>query len=282
MKPLVIGVLSTAFAGSTMLNLMLGSHSELSAVGELWAVQKYPAACSNCIGTGRACPVYTPEFVASLPDGRGVHSRLIERLGTGLVDSSKNAVWFRRSMEPQVRYHFAVLSKAPHEQAAAYIRRPETDAEYHPLDQFGAVWTRFFKTTFDFLRETGTTWSLVRYAELADDPAATLARVLSDADLAFEPGMERYWEFEHHQVHGNWGALHAIPTFNDYQQGQGRPHLWPTPRAAIRRDESWRKILTPEQVRAAWGQPGVAELAARLGHEPPSDLDGEASGSGER
>jgi hypothetical protein len=77
-------------------------------------------------------------------------------------------------------------------------------------------------------RRVRSPWIIVRYEDLARDPAGCLKRICEFAGLQFEPGMIRYWEHQDLSVGGN------------RMRWQKKP---------IRLDERWRREL-PFKTRA--------------------------------
>lgn len=261
-KPSLLFISGNHRSGSTLLDMILGSHPGCCSVGEVNALREYfqdnrKCTCgdpirlcpfwtgvekevSKIMGVADPCSRYKPvsrirELVAGIlrGDGSGVSlefdGALIEAIGesTGgkvIVDSSKSATRLLYYMLWQRgRVVFVHLVRDPRAVINSQLRsRKYREDELLPLI---AQWKRRQSSLARILSFMGEDRKiLVRFEDLCVDPPAVLGRILSLAGLQYDESILGYWRFEHHNISGN------IKT----KASRGRP---------IALDEAWRREL---------------------------------------
>ncbi len=222
MRKTVATILSTNFAGSHFLSLMLGSHSRALHVGEVRRLRKQPQTkhpCFVCEASGEC------ELFRDIPaDGLGelwptIFSRVPDSIEV-LVDNSKKPVWAERFLKDD-RYakKYVHLIRDPR----ALMRRWASDYDDWPRrfeqrltwgrrrpDLFPSMLRsghrRFFlykwlaknQEITKFVRTNRLDCAIVTYRDLALFPDETLARLDRFLGLEPEAGQKEYWNFEHH------------------------------------------------------------------------------------
>ena len=218
MKRTVAYILSTPFAGSHFLSLMLGSHSRTKHVGELNLLLKEssPRALYECrVNRGYFLEGIRPCNITE------VYETIFARLGGStevLVDTSKRISWAARFLnQPGFERRYIHLIRDPR----ALVRRYGTRS-YYPR-RFGHRWKLFREFGLKrpgllfasapvlrryywlsqnaaitrFLAKNRLEHIVVTYRDLALNPAAEIERVMRWLGLAFEPTQLEYWNFEH-------------------------------------------------------------------------------------
>jgi len=230
----VVCITGTGHCGSTLLDLLLGSHSEAFSLGEFHTIQKLIRKDNQdgiCIICGSKCEFWSERtsqrllrlFYQTDSFARKVCSRLIRLLynpyrlmfrwsgASVLVDSSKGMNWFKAQFRPR----YAV---AGFEQVLIWVYRdgravvnsyhrkyPELGIEHH---------TNHWLQSVAKLEESFATFDgpklKIAYEDLTLNPEAATQRVCEFLDLKYEPEMLRYWEHDHHHLFGNAGTNNAI------------------------------------------------------------------------
>jgi hypothetical protein len=280
-------ILGTGHCGSTLLDLILSSHSRAFGLGELRSLARsdrffrFEAPVSNISGfddtfwTRETVRAVEPFFRAlSLP--RRVLARLLpatdrrradlyrylfERTGADvLVDSSKGARWFRqflRGRPDDIDGYAILLRRDPRAVVNSYYRKypdqgVETLARQHKRQWDGL--TEFMST------HTGPKLEL-SYETLASEPEAVARRACEFLGLDFEPSMLEFWRHEHHHIAGNAGTKSLIVKFRSqasealidarytglHQHGTTREY-YQQHTLAIQLDERWKTELSPEAI----------------------------------
>jgi hypothetical protein len=218
MKQTIVYILSTPFAGSHFLSLMLGSNSRTRHIGELNLLAKKPSerALIECelkrghvldgIGKENIHDAYTIIF-----------SRIPNEVSV-LIDASKRVSWARRFVgDDGYARKYVHLIRDPR----ALVRRYGTRS-YFPR-RFGHRWKLFRAFAASrpdllfashpvlrryywlmqnqeitrFVEENRLDHTVVTYHDLATNPGAEVQRVMEWLEAPYEPAQLEYWNFEH-------------------------------------------------------------------------------------
>jgi len=274
--------------GSTLLDLILGSHSQAFSLGEFKQFGSRLAAheatgspvCGVCT---EACPVWEGKLLnglkplfASTGGARRITAAIGRRMRnpyrllseyTGqdiIVDSSKHPVWIRsrlthkylwKNIEPYLIY----LHRDGRAVTNSYFRK-------YPERTYSAVvddWLSQVKQMEDYFEsfDSGAKMRL-GYESLADATEATAERLCQFLAIDYQPGMLGYWQHDHHHLGGNGGTRHLIYRYRE-QFGQHTDELeqrineskkhysheyYDATRIAIKLDERWRDELGSEKL----------------------------------
>lgn len=281
-------ILGTGHCGSTLLDLILSSHSQAFGVGELRSLARsdrffrFEAPVSNISGfddtfwtrevVGAVEPFFRqpslPRRVVSRflprvdPRRAALYRYLFERTGASvLVDSSKGAGWFRqflRQRTPDMQGYAILLRRDPRAVVNSYLRKfPERGVEAiarNHKEQVDAL-TAFMAA------HAGPKLEL-SYETLASEPEAVARQACAFLGIAFEPAMLEFWRFDHHHIAGNAGTKSLIVKFRSQEQeglidsrytglhehGTTKEY-YQQHTLAIQLDERWKNELSPEAVR---------------------------------
>jgi len=228
----LILVLSPPRSGSTMLQRILGTHSQVLAHPEPHVLtplafqgvfhQVERAAYNHRVAAGAL-----REFVESLPRGeedyldacraycRELYGRA--RMAAGkryFVDKTPNyadtILPFIARLLPKAR--FVVLARHPVAQIASHANT------FHGGDFQRSQFQRDIPGTFvpplaEFLRQRPVPITHLRYEDLVTEPEAVVRRLLADLDLDFEPACLRFGEAAHvNKTYGDPNILrHKAP-----------------------------------------------------------------------
>ncbi len=208
-------------SGTTLLQRMLGAHSEVVAppephlltplahLGYFETVDKAPYDHINAAEANR-------EFVSRLPEGeedyvaacRAYADTLYGRL---LLPTKKRylldktpayalVLGFISRIFPDARY--VVLTRHPlailHSYAHSFF-----DGDYRRAWEFNPILSRYVPKIARFIREKPVPLVHVRYEDLVKDPRTQVGRLLEHLDLPMEEGVIDYGDHEH--IKGSFG-----------------------------------------------------------------------------
>ena len=236
MKKLVC-IIGTGHCGSTLLDLIIGSHSRAFSLGELHAISShmdngfgaYPRICSVCRGkcsfwnenaswpllklyysrksmlrrvAGKiARQIYSPYHLLSKWSGKDV-----------LVDSSKQPYWFRTQLQPRhavsgITPYLIFITRDGRAVVNSYLRKyPERG-----IETITKTWLRQVNDMNGFYEQFEPSRKMkVKYEELASRPEAVTGKLCEFLDIPYEKAMLRYWVHDHHLVAGNAGTNSLI------------------------------------------------------------------------
>jgi hypothetical protein len=219
---IVAFILSTNFAGSHFLSLMLGSHSRAMHLGETRRLRKRPRTKQPCYlcGDGEDCHVFRGIDADSIGD---LYPRVLAQAPPGievLVDNSKKPSWAARFLDDgRYEKRFIHLVRDPR----ALMRRWAMDyAEPRKRIEQRITWTRrrpdlalplllssharFFlykwlaknQEISRFIDRHGLESRVITYHDLAKSPHDSLREIVEWLGLEYEAEQVEYWRFEHH------------------------------------------------------------------------------------
>ncbi|MFZ5766429.1 MAG: hypothetical protein ACOY4H_12660 [Thermodesulfobacteriota bacterium] len=224
MKKNIVFILSTSYAGSHYLSLMLGSNSRALHIGEVKRLRKQEQDNAgtqysplNNDGTNPMLKGFCPQQINEIYD---VIFSNIDPAITTLIDTSKKPFWAERFLDnPCYTYRFIHLIRDPRPYVRRMMLRYRTAGDrlrirkqmirdflaYAPRFLFKADtevyayrWLKQNVDITDFLRKNRLEYELVTYFDLAHNTSSELQRLTEAMGLTFEPGQIEYWNFEHH------------------------------------------------------------------------------------
>jgi hypothetical protein len=239
-------IAGSSHSGSTLLDLLLGSHPAIESVGEAKKIAAVAARVRTgedplctCRATVAACPFWCevmPEQPEELRRDAAANAALFRRALAArgrriALDSSKTtgraALLARSGL-----FDLTLLHLVRDSRAIAYSNRRKRDkAPSAERKSYGLVssvrgWQKLnLRARRLFARRPGVRYLAVRYEDLTADPRATLQHVLGALGLPWEESLLCYRGHTHHNIEGNRMRLGGD--------------------SAIRADEAFRGALSP-------------------------------------
>ena len=288
-KARVVFILGAGRSGSTLLELILDSHSGIRGLGELNHLPPIVNKSSRgaerfCSLCGSDCDLWNRTYDVSLirryfSSGgilAGPRRSLLRRLKSIyawfaewspepiLVDSSKHIRWIRRALTPAYAWRNlepSILYLTRDGRAVASARlRTHSDLT---IEQAAQAWVARTRQNNAFLaRFPPARAHQLAYEDLAANPDASVRDVVRFLGVDFEPPMLRYWEHPHHVVGGNQWLINSYVRHREADgegTGEGGRRIWEGAGSAnwhaaggpgIRLDERWRSELDEGQLAA--------------------------------
>jgi hypothetical protein len=222
MKKTVAFVLSTNYAGSHYLSLMLGSHPAAAHLGEVKVLRKRSLNpekryCFLC-GTLDRCPVFqgiSPENIERVYDIVFYNLPPAVRV---VIDISKKPLWAGRYLSrDDFSRKYIHLIRDPRALIRRWLIMPEKKRWKLRLKLAGAYpgcalsllagrwwfvflykWLQQNREITFFLQRNGLDFSLVPYVRLAAAPSETVQALSEWLGLSFTSGQLSYWNSQHH------------------------------------------------------------------------------------
>jgi len=229
----VIYILSSGHAGSTLLGLLLGSHSQICSIGEVHTINDKNTVCT--CGKHPSEGLFWKELTKTLPD----HSIKIHKKKKDFLLSKGNPYYmetgevintqkYRELYKSIYRYALEKSGKAVIVSSAS-LERVEVladDPEIEPIvvhlvrDGRAVTWSymkKYGKPFSAMMRWFGANIKAeivkkrlakgkavyITYEELVDYQKEALEKILRQVKLTFEPSMLEFRNHEHHQIGGN-------------------------------------------------------------------------------
>ncbi len=220
--PQVLFILGSGHSGSTLLDLLLDSHSKVIGIGELVSEDSDPTS--------------DPFWRDILPKGELFD---VARSKSGFLFGSKNYRYAKTGKAVDIAQYRervrTIYTKAAATKGASVVVDSSKNADYTELmcralpdpvivhvvrdgrgvfssylRKYGAhVWFSlsrwfFMNAKVELLRRrVKARYLFLRYEELVAHPQESLARILEAVGLSYEPAMLSFRAFPHHQISGN-------------------------------------------------------------------------------
>ncbi|MBA2490239.1 MAG: sulfotransferase [Gammaproteobacteria bacterium] len=237
----VVFIMGPGHCGSTLLDLLLGSHSQSFSLGELNRLGslidaragEYQKICGVCV---RECDFWNRRAgMAILKIYFSQKNRLRSALGRAaqniynpyklisrwsgtrvLIDSSKNPSWVKRRMAPRhtwrrIEPYLIYMCRDGRGVVNSYYRKyPERG-----MTKVIENWKEQITTMNAFYDRFPHGKTRVHYEALASQPEHVVRAICQSLGIEYEKGMLRYWEHEHHHVMGNGGTRSLIYKYRE-------------------------------------------------------------------
>jgi len=249
--PVIVYIIGVGHSGSTLLDLLLGSHSKTVSVGELIALSSVGkpgrqarilgAPCDCGAPTKADCPFWgdvdrrlqttsgtslrTIDLEAGDPGAfrranRAIYDAVAEASGRAyVVESSKRTSRFARLVEAGFDVRPIHILRAPQGVVASNLRKGRDWRTPCRAYSRHALRTRRLLADREHMR--------IRYEDLASRPEQTVRGLMEWLGLGFEPEQLRWSRTVHHHLAGN--------------------RMRQTGDDSIRFDERWRSELSARQ-----------------------------------
>ena len=215
----VIFVGSTAYSGSTFLDLTLAHDEAGFSCGEVVAFF-YPtkphhsnpncAAFPRCGCVSNHCKVWQ-NLKAHGP--KNLYQSIFDQFPeiSFIVDSSKDPLWIaeqnERLAKADISVKNVVIWKTPLEIAASFAKRDQEN-------KWERAWVNYYRI---FVTLLGDNWRSVRYDDFVKNPS-TLEQLCRTLDIPNFSGKEKYWnKYPYNSLFGNHSAkIHLSDDIENY------------------------------------------------------------------
>jgi hypothetical protein len=245
MERKVVFIMGPGHCGSTLLDLILGSHSQGFSLGEMHRLREIidhnteepRKICGICIGRcrfwdDRASYGVLRRFFSRRTPYRKIIAKLMQWTNNPykyifmwsqknlVIDSSKQPGWFRARMKP----HYTWSGMTPYLVYLCRDGRAVVNSYFRKYPERGIAnivtnWKNQIMKMNDFYQAFPADHRIkVRYEELATDPDKTLGVLCRFLGVDFESAMLRYWEHDHHTLMGNLGTKTLIYRYRSQQE----------------------------------------------------------------
>ena len=228
-----IAIAGSAFCGSTMLALILGSLPGAQTIGdskyltEKWVDKDDKSlgrhsppitatnfdqfnTCRYCKPLKQDCPYHTLEFRASLQaDPRDWYGKIARRLGTECLVSSDKDLRVIRAKDPSLDHDLLVPFKSPARAWMSGSRADRQTALRYEMSKFLDEWSKRYRPLLDDYDNAGKKLFL-NLQDFVAAPADGLRFICDFFGLEFSERALSYWEHEHHYIGGNFHVYYNV------------------------------------------------------------------------
>lgn len=246
MNKKVVSIIGSGRTGSTLLMLILGSHPECFALGEISKLYRYykkkQALCGVCpdtcsfweqqftkkeldrltavLGNTRLNPLVPLQLekkvreILHLDGVFNAYSSIFEKLSkTVLIDSSKEVDWVKERYKAKeftagkIQNYLIHMVRDGRATMSSKLRiTPGLTAT-----EFSHQWAKRIKETNEFFDKFPSERKMVvRYEKFITENQETLQSLCQLLQIKYVPEMVQYWKHDHHPIAGNTGTRSLI------------------------------------------------------------------------
>jgi tetratricopeptide (TPR) repeat protein len=261
-------IVGSSYCGSTLLNILLGSHPKVVGGGELhWLVHESAVVREReggCVFCGNACKIWTPE-VRNNVNSSNLYDVTARAFSKPIVcDASKMPDWSSfmatAAKAPMVRI---LLVKHPLRHVASFVEKARRLDYMKSMTSIDRILDQLTKRYIE--ARTERVDILLRYEDLVSGPRAATTELLAKFDLDYDPAMENWRTAEHHYIGGNAGPRSQIAPTNRPDGGflQRKYN-----RDDVFIDDSFATVLSPEEIERVLKHPLAKAMIKDFGYEP--------------
>lgn len=288
MEKKVIFIMSAGHSGSSLLALILGSHSECFSAGELSCLpnryrKQIPIDCVNMKsdfwentfgkeGIDRLAKVlgntrlnkYIPlkiekklRQILKKDEIFNPYSFIFSKLDNQkvIIDASKDRNWIEDKMKApefksnRIEGYLIHLVRDGRAVANSVFRKiPHRD-----VAEYSRKWVDRTNSRKDFFENFERDRRLkIAYEELASNPHKTIEKICNFIGIDYEAGAIEYWKYDHHDISGNAGTYSLIRRYKgqeiEKKVEQIHGDYYNNVDIAIKLDLRWQKELSPEKL----------------------------------
>lgn len=204
----LIVLVSQPRAGSTLVQRLVASHSEVATTSEPWLLLpllawREPQLVREARYDDRLARLGVRTFLESMPDGEAAYREGVRRMGAYLYDRAVEGTGATTFLDKTPRYYYIlpdIHQTFPDARIIVLLRNPLSVLASVLTTWIGDDWLSLHRYRDDLLEAPArlidaagaSHVSVVRYEDLVQDPKATLRGLCDDLGLAFEPGMLTY------------------------------------------------------------------------------------------
>ena len=276
-KSTVIQIVGASFCGSTLLETLLDSQSQICALGEahtVYGMFEDMFSCRYCrIYDRLQCPFYNG-FDKYKRNATEFYPYCFERSGASvLVDNSKSYLKFSLTRCNELSYRGVFISKTPH--AAAY-----STMKHHPgrdsLERYTDMYVNVYRNNKDVFSYWDVPIHIVQYPSLVEFPKSIVQSLCEACNVPFEDFIlqKALCQPKSHIIGGNGSVASQATQRTFFTEGKYKGRY-----GSIFLDEEWKSDPTfieeylqvyrakekeLEPVLAFLGQPDVTSLVHEL------------------
>ncbi|MBN1217183.1 MAG: sulfotransferase [Candidatus Lokiarchaeota archaeon] len=207
----VIFICGAPHSGSTLLGLILGSHSTCFYGGEINKIQflnieeehedKY---CKMC---GSSCPIWNNFDVS---DKKGIYQQLSDLSHKpNIIDSTKNVDWLKLNYKNLNSTQSSYLIYILRDGRAVFNSQQRKYKNINP-NELIEKWIIHVRSTNSFYDTFEGKKIKIHYEELSLKPEETVKKLCNFLEISYEESMIQYYLHKHHPLGGNTGTQYLI------------------------------------------------------------------------
>jgi len=241
-------------SGSTLLGLILGSHSICFYAGEANKVKflntNNPKKDSTCKMCGRNCLVWSEFHLDSSNDLYEQLSEITKK--PFIIDSTKKPSWIQKQIgnlaNKEVDVYLIYLFRDGRAVINSRLRKYKDSDPIKVIDR----WGNHLKQTNRIFKEFSGKKIKIHYKDLAVNPEQVTKTILNLFEIDYEPSMLDFYQHDHHPLGGNTGTQSLIVKAQKGRQvcspielTERNKYYYKNHPLQIKYDQRWKEELDP-------------------------------------
>ena len=199
-------IASPGHSGQTWLSLLIGSHSQAMALGEIDVIEGCDNLENVCMFCGTGCEFWG-HFNRNWDPKQNIFLQLAAYSGKNLLSISRIDKYRRYIVPGRMRIKVLRLLRDGRAVTASYLRKYSERTYEDIVKQWVASSQQNDKWVAEYPPEDRL---VMKYEDLLKDTTGWIGKVCDFLEIDFEQGMLDYWKIKHHIVDGNRDTLSFV------------------------------------------------------------------------
>jgi len=245
-------ITGAAHSGSTLLGLILGSHSKTFFMGEANKVTyfsdpNFEPERKYCRVCGKECKIWSKID----PDKDNVYEQLFNLTKKSiLIDSTKNLDWISRQLKNIKNVRISSLMIFLKRDLRAVINSMARKYPNRTLERLINDWINQITETKKFYNSFQGKKIEIFYEDLTLNPDKVIHDLCHFLEISYEPGMKEFYYKDHHAIGGNIGThyllIKARNSEDNWMLTERNEYYYRDHPFSIQLDERWKTELDPQ------------------------------------
>lgn len=241
-----------AHSGSTLLGLILGSHSSTFFTGEANKVSyfldpNFEPERKYCRVCGKGCKIWSKIDL----DKDNLYEQLFKLAKKPIIiDSTKNLDWINSQLEKLKNIRIETLIIFLKRDVRAVINSMARKYPNRALERLIDDWKKQITETKALYSNFQGKKKIIYYEDLTLNTDQIIKELCHFLEITYEPGMKEYFSKDHHPIGGNIGTqyllIKAKNSKDDWLLTERNEYYYRDHPLAILLDERWKIELKPQ------------------------------------
>lgn len=212
-KRKVIFICGAGHSGSTLLGMILGSHSQCFYAGEAMKTsylhrQEPPLRKRMCKFCGLGCPIWSKIEPSNVEN---IYTQIMAISQKPIiVDSSKRIDWLQQKIAQVIANNLTPYLIFIQRDGRAVINSRIRKSPDQNVSEIIKSWIKNITETEELFQGFSHQKIKIRYEELATQPVLIISNLCDSLGLSYESSMLNYYQHEHHPLGGNSGTQSLV------------------------------------------------------------------------
>jgi len=212
-KSKVIFICGAGHSGSTLLGMILGSHSHCFYSGEAIKTSYFhrdqtPLRKRMCKFCGLDCPVWSKLDVNKPID---IYTQIMAITQKPvIIDSTKRITWLQQKIAQVIADNITPYLIFIQRDGRAVVNSRIRKSPNQDVAEIITAWVNKIRETEELFTAFPLQKIKISYEDLATQPALTINHLCNFLELPYEPNMIHYYGHEHHPLGGNSGTQSLV------------------------------------------------------------------------